>query len=390
MAVEADTADDREDSLGIDLPTLDREHTTVIAAAAASSARAGGSGRVSTAPPPVARSSRLPQQPHPGPVRSTLSRASDGTRPPGSTGATRATPRRPRRSRKGLVLVLVVVLLTGLVGYAGWWFGIGRYTTTPGVLNLSVADATAELDQAGLGAEVVEREFSETVVAGSVISTDPEPGAKILEDGTVGLTVSKGRERYAVPRLVGKPLATAESMITERNLAVGEVAEVWDEDVEKGSVVSASPAPGTQLRRDSVVDLEVSKGPEPIKIPDFTGRSGDVAKERLGDLGFEVEFTEENSDTVREGRVISQDPDKGKGYRDDVITLVISKGPVLVEVPRLNAMSVDEATAELAAVGLRIAVEKTEFYVGLERVVRQSQSAGDAIPKGSTVTVYIV
>ncbi|WP_238993505.1 Stk1 family PASTA domain-containing Ser/Thr kinase [Nocardioides caldifontis] len=379
--------DATEDSLGLDLPTVDREPTTVIAGAGASRSTATRSAgtRVGTAPP-QSRGRRLPEQP--GPVRSPLSRPSDGTRPPGGSGATPA--RRPRRNRRGLVLLLAVVLLTALVAYAGWWFGIGRYTSTPAVINLSLADATDKLEAAGLDVDVVEREFSETVVAGSVISSDPSAGSRILEDGTVELVVSKGRERYAVPKLRGEPLATAQGLITEGNLTVGEVTEIWHEKVAEGMVVSADPAPGTQLRKDTAINLEVSKGPKPIKIPDLTGRPGDEAQERLEGLGFDVEVSEEHSDAVRKGRVISQDPDEGKGYRDDVIQIVVSKGPVLVEVPRLNAKSVDEATAELAAVGLNIAVERTEFYVGLERVVRQSQSAGDAIPKGSTVTVYIV
>jgi eukaryotic-like serine/threonine-protein kinase len=381
------------DATRVDEAEVDREPTTVIAGVTASSGAAASatrhSGRVGTAPPP-ARGPRLPEQPHPGPVRSTLPRASDGTAPPRGSGATPSAGRRPRRNRRGLVLLVGVVALTVLVAYAGWWFGIGRYTTTPAVINLSLADATDELEAAGLDVEVAEREFSETVVAGSVITSDPTAGSKILEDGSVELVVSKGRERYAVPKLVGEPLATAQGLITERNLVVGEVAEVWHEKVAEGAIVSADPAPGTQLRKDTAIDLQVSKGPKPIKIPDLTGRPGGAAQERLEGLGFDVEVSEEHSDAVRKGRVISQDPAEGKGYKGDVVQLVVSKGPVLVEVPAVRAMSVDDATAELEAAGLKIAVERTEFYVGLERVVRQSQSPGDAIPKGSTVTVYIV
>ena len=69
---------------------------------------------------------------------------------------------------------------------------------------------------------------------------------------------------------------------------------------------------------------------------------------------------------------------------------MVSKGPVLVEVPNVRTMSVDEATTALESVGLKIDVVQTEFYVGLNRVVRQSVDDGEAIPKGDTVTVYIV
>jgi serine/threonine-protein kinase len=310
-----------------------------------------------------------------------------GPRPP--AGATPARPAK-RRSRRGPLLLLLVVLLTILVAYAGWWFGIGRYTATPGVLNMSVPLATDKVETAGLELDVVDKEYSETVTAGSVISTDPEPGSKIVEGGTVEAVVSLGPERYEVPKLGGTPYSEAEALLEEHHLTLGVVTRKYDEEVPKGIIIAADPGVGTELQKDRPVNLIVSKGPEPIKIPDFTGKDADRAQQELTDLGFEVEVTEENSDEVEDGDVISQDPDRGKGFRDDTIALVVSKGPVLVEVPNVRTMSVEEATAALEGVGLKIAVVETEFYVGLNRVVRQSVDDGDAIPKGDTVTVYIV
>jgi serine/threonine-protein kinase len=276
------------------------------------------------------------------------------------------------------------------MAYAGWWFGIGRYTPTPGVTTLSVAAATEKVEESGLELEVVEEEYSETVPAGSVISTDPAAGDRILEGGTVEAVVSLGRERYSVPKLGGKPFDEVEGLLEENNLVLGDVTREFSETVEKGLVIRATPGVGTELQKGREVDVLVSKGPEPIKIRDFTGKDADRAAEKLTELGFEVRTSEEHSDVVAEGDVISQDPDGGKGFRDDVIELVVSKGPVLVEVPNVRTMSVEEATAALAGVGLNIAVERTEFFVGLDRVVRQSVDDGEAIPKGDTVTVYIV
>ena len=87
----------------------------------------------------------------------------------------------------------------------------------------------------------------------------------------------------------------------------------------------------------------VSKGPRPIKIPDYTGKPADRAEAALEKRGFEVDTTEVNSDTVPKGRVVTQSPDSGNGQRGDVISLVVSKGPVLVEVPEVVRMGVAEA-----------------------------------------------
>jgi serine/threonine-protein kinase len=155
-------------------------------------------------------------------------------------------------------------------------------------------------------------------------------------------------------------------------------------------VVAASPSAGTEVRKDSAVDVTVSKGPQPIRIPDFTGRHATRAEERLKALGFTVDVTEEHSDTVPKGRVVSQSPSQGIGHRGDTVELVRSQGPVMVQVPDLQTKSVSEATAELEALGLKIAVHRTKLYVYLDRVVRQDPAAGTAVPKGSTVTVSVV
>ena len=312
-----------------------------------------------------------------------------GTRPGTPTGSHPARPT-GRRGRRGPLLLLVVVLLTASMAYAGWWFGIGRYTPTPGVETLPLAAATEKIEDHGLELEVVEEEFSEIVPAGAVISTDPAAGDRVLQGGTVEAVVSLGPERYAVPQLGGEPFDAVEELLAEQNLVLGDVTREYNENVKKGVVIRATPGVGTELQKGRAVDVLVSKGPEPIKIRDFTGKDADRAQEKLGELGFEVRVTEENSDVVAEGDVISQDPDSGKGFRDDVIELVVSKGPVLVEVPNVRTMSVEEATAALAEVGLNIAVERTEFFVGLDRIVRQSVDDGEAIPKGDTVIVYIV
>jgi beta-lactam-binding protein with PASTA domain/serine/threonine protein kinase len=344
----------------------------------------GGATAVTTGAGPRTGGGPVPPHPRPRP---------DGTRQPlprPGADPRATTAARPSRSRRGLVLLVAVVLLTALAGYAGWWFAVGRYTSTPGVINLGVAAATDKAEEAGLGLEVAQREFSETVQAGSVISTDPAAGSRIVEGGTIEAVVSRGPERYAVPKLRGKDLTEVEGILEERNLALGKVDRVFSETVERGVVMSSAPAAGTELQPGSVVAVTVSRGREPLEVRDFSGKDADRAQERLTATGFEVEVTEENSADVPEGRVISQNPTEGTGFRGDVITLVVSKGPVMVEVPDLRTMSVEEATESLEEVGLEIEVRRTRFYINVDRVVRQDPDSGSSVPEGSTVVVSVV
>ena len=153
---------------------------------------------------------------------------------------------------------------------------------------------------------------------------------------------------------------------------------------------STQPPAGTPLKRGDTVTVVVSKGPRPIKIPDFTGKVATLAKAALERRGFKVDATEVNDDNVPKGRVVSQSPDSGTGQKADVISLVVSKGPVMVEVPNVVGMGLDAATEQLKAAGFNVDVRHSTVYIGVKYVVSTDPGRGTSAPKGSTVTVNIV
>ncbi|MCW2760073.1 MAG: protein kinase [Marmoricola sp.] len=315
------------------------------------------------------------------------------TAPPRDARPVRSDPppsRPPRRSRRGPVLLAIILILAALAALGGWYLGVARYTSTPGVLNLSEAAARVKLDKSGLSLKVSDQAYSETVVRGYVISTDPGPGDRVLKDGTVSAVVSLGPERHKVPDVRGKTLDDAQQDLDTAKLEYGEAVNRFDEKVPTGRVIGTDPTPGTALRRNTAVDVIVSKGPKPIKIPDYTGRAVAPATKALERLGFEVDATEVNSDTVPTGRIVSQSPDSGSGKKDDVISLVVSKGPVMVEVPNVVGMGLEAATQRLEAAGFKVTVRRASLYVGVHYVVSTDPARGAKAPRGSTVIVSIV
>ncbi|MCP3421195.1 PASTA domain-containing protein [Nocardioides sp. STR3] len=310
-------------------------------------------------------------------------------RAPSRVAAVDTTER--RRSVKGpLVLLLSLLLVAGVAGGA-WWFGWERYTTTPGVLNLDEAAATAELEDSGLQAEAGEPAYSENVAAGLVIATDPEPGGKVLDGGTVTLTLSLGPERYDVPDLVGQTEDQAQDALAATNLAFGESKGRWSETVPEGQVIRTSPKAGTTLKPGASVDLVLSRGRKPIEVKDWTGESFDDASAALEKRGLQVSVTsEEYSDTVAEGDVITQNPPTATLFRGDTVSFVVSLGPELVEVPRVQAMGVDAATELLEGLGFVVETEESGTYLGLGYVASSDPGAGEEVRKGSTITLYLV
>jgi eukaryotic-like serine/threonine-protein kinase len=297
---------------------------------------------------------------------------------------------RTRRSRRGPLLLVVLLLLAVSVAAGGWWLGEGRFVSTPGVLNLPAADAEAKVEAAGLSFEVGGRAYSETVARGLVVRTDPAGGEDVDRNGTVTAFVSRGPERHPVPRLSGLSLDRAQASIARARLSYGAVTYRYSEKVGRGIVVRSDPPASTRLRRSALVDVVVSRGPRPVKVPDLTGKDADDATRVLTQRGLQVTTEEQHSDTVAEGDVVSQTPDEGTLFRDDVVELVVSLGPVLVDVPGVVSRNADDATALLEDAGFGVRTERVDVYIGLGVVVRQSPGAGDRAPRGSTITLSIV
>jgi eukaryotic-like serine/threonine-protein kinase len=320
-----------------------------------------------------------------------------GTAAPGGGGRGRPPARppghRPRdsqRSRRGPLLLGLVLVLAVATGAGSWWFGSGRYTSTPGVIDLSARAAAAKARADGLSFRVAGRSWSETVPAGSVVSTDPAPGEHIVRHGTLAAVVSRGPERHAVPSLAGLGLDAAQAALEKARLGYGDASYAWSARLAKGSVLRSDPKAGTRLRRGTAVDVTVSKGPRPIKVPAFTGKDAKDAARALHKLGLEVDSTQENSDTVPKGDVVSQTPHRGHLFRGDTVRLVVSKGPVLVEVPEVRRMSAEKATTTLRADGFEVHTTRVAYYLSLGLVVNQDPGSGSRVPRGSTVTIYVV
>ena len=297
---------------------------------------------------------------------------------------------RPRRSRRGPVLLVLALVLALLVGGGAYWLGWARYTSTPGVLGMAEDDAQAKLEAAGLKVEYADPAYSETVPDGRVITTDPGPGERVLDDGTITVTVSLGKERYDVPRLRGRTEDQAQDALLEVKLSYDETVLRYSEKVPEGQVIGSRPTAGTTLKPGAPVDLVISKGRRPIKVGDWVGKNADNATEKLKARGLVVRVTgEEYSDTVAEGDVISQDPTGGTLFKGDEVSFTVSLGPELIEVPSVRGFGVDAATERLEDLGFDVEVDSS-FPDPLGFVFGTNPRAGEEVPKGSTITLIVV
>ncbi|MFD8739671.1 Stk1 family PASTA domain-containing Ser/Thr kinase [Streptomyces sp. NPDC059618] len=294
------------------------------------------------------------------------------------------------RPRRGMMLVVAAIVLVLGLGAGVWYINSGQFTKVPPVLAKTEQQARSRLQDAGLDVKQVKHAYSDTVKRGTVISTDPGVGQRIRDNDSVTLTVSDGPQTVKVPDLKGLALFKARDVLKGDGLAPGMVTREFSQDVLKGFVIGTDPAAGTERHSGSAIALVVSKG-APVELPDVTGSSVDDATTQLESAGLKVKVaTARVNSQFDKGQVARQTPGAGgEAAAGDTVTLTLSKGPEMVEVPDVVGDSVDDAKKALTDAGFQ--VEEDRGLLGLfgDTVKKQSVHAGDTAPKGSTITIQI-
>ncbi len=303
----------------------------------------------------------------------------------------RASSVRPPRRRRGWIALVAVLLIGALVAGGAWALGATRTVAMPELVKLTPQAAQAKLAPLELTLDSSTTEFSETVKAGLIISTDPVAGADARQGSTVSAVVSQGPERYAVPQVAGFTVDDATTAITDATLTVGATTAAYDDKLATGLVVRTDPAASTSLKRDQAVALVVSKGPAPVKLPAVVGTDATKATATLTKAGLKVTTSQDFSKTIAAGSVISMTPKAGSTVdKGSTVALVVSKGPPPVKVPDLYRTSEAEARAALTSLGFKASVSYPIGITPFGLVVRQSAKAGSSIPFGSTVSIQVV
>ncbi len=296
------------------------------------------------------------------------------------------TPRRGTGSRRavpmvvGALIALVLVIATALLlarpGAAD--------VAAPAFVGLTADAAKTTASDAGVLLEVKQRPSDDP--AGVIIDQSPDRGEWMHDGGTVTVVVSRGPPPVPVPDVAGRTEGEAQFILADAGFAVASETE-YDENTPAGIVLRTDPAATAGAPPDSVVKLIVSAGPAPVPVPDVTGLTYDEAVAVLADDRFGASRAEEFSDTVEAGRVVRTEPAAGQeARRDSEVTVIVSKGPELVAVPSLRGLTVEDASAQLRAIGL---VPDVEDYEPGGRVRAQDPDPGTQVRKGEKVTLFL-
>ena len=293
--------------------------------------------------------------------------------------------------RRGLLWIIILVIAALLATGAGWFFGMGPGSpgTIPRVANKTVAEAQQLLATAGFQSTTKDV-FDDDIQAGLVVGTEPEAGREIRKFQPVSLFVSKGPQLFPLPSLSGLMLDDAKNELNGAEMALGPVTETFSETEPAGTVLAQDPPAGTAARRGTPVGLTVSKGPEPIPVPDVRGQEQGAAVKALEAAGLKAVISPEtvNDKKVPKGAVVAQEPSSGTLTRGASVTLTVSKGPKLVNVPSYIGKQADDARKALEKLGFEVRVNNV--LGGFFGTVRDQDPVNTQVPEGSVITLTVV
>lgn len=296
--------------------------------------------------------------------------------------------RKPRSAAQKTGVAVAWVLIVALVAAAGWFFGRGPGTVIriPSLNGLLQEQAVSQMSEQGIPVRLGSA-FDDDIAIGRVVDSHPSTGENIMKFQGVELIVSQGPERFEIPDVAGKSLQTATELLAQRELAKVKEVREYSSEVEKGKVISSSPAAGKTAARKDTITLAVSKGPAPVQVPALQGLSQDAAAAALESAGLRLQVGDPvHSGTVPSGMVAAQSPQNGTAEVGSTVTVNLSQGPEFVRIPSVIGLDVAEATRVLEEAGLTV---KAHHVLGeLSQTVRMQSPLNRSVERGSEISIY--
>lgn len=198
------------------------------------------------------------------------------------------------------------------------------------------------------------------------------------------------------PEIVGHTLDEAKEILSELGLEVRVGMELPSNDVPEGVIMSQTPDAGASIKSGQSIEVNVSKGKVDGNVPDVVGKSLANARTMLETYKFKVgTVSEEVSESVPKGTVISQSPVAGTPYPDgSEISLVVSLGSekdIARSKFNVEGMMLDQAKKLIEELDLKLG--EITYVEDINRkedtVISQSPAPGMSIQEGDVIDLVV-
>ncbi len=305
----------------------------------------------------------------------------------------------PRRAFANVAMLAVALAAAIAIGF--WIFGrpLPDFGATITVGNyVGEADAAAEQQAIndGLRTQIL-HSTSNTVPLAHVIRQNPAPGTKVAKNSIVELIVSNGLPTLGLRDVRGFDAADATRILEDDKFRV-RIVQKYDVSP-KDNVIDERPAAGSRVRQGSWITLVVSKGPQPVVMPNFVGMTVDHANALAARLGITLDTSQQ---VVIPGQppntIASQDAAAGSSIKPGVtVRVAVNVASPAAPAPSAGAEVVPQvigepyatAYAALQQAGFAVYVQWSIQSTANGTVIGENPSGGAQIASGSQVTITL-
>jgi|GEM_PF-5061569 beta-lactam-binding protein with PASTA domain/tRNA A-37 threonylcarbamoyl transferase component Bud32 len=154
----------------------------------------------------------------------------------------------------------------------------------PSFVNLTVQNYISLLKSEGFNTSL-NYSYSSTIPNGQIISINPKVGSMLQPGNGIAIVISKGPQPIQVPAFGNLTLSQYSGELNELGFKT-QLTYSYSNSVQNGQIISVNPLPGTYLVPGSAVVINVSLGPQLVKVPDVIGDKIDLAYQLITQAGL--------------------------------------------------------------------------------------------------------
>lgn len=231
--------------------------------------------------------------------------------------------------------------------------------------------------------EIIEEEQYDTKITERiVISQSIKDGSRIFKKSSIKIIVSKGKdpnEKISVPEKDSATASDIKAWKEENDLSNVTIKEEYSSEIETGKIIKYEfeniATNETNFTRSDKLTIIVSKGAKVLNMEDFTSKTQTEAEKWCQENNVNYEVKEKFSDTIENGKIISQSVENGQELTDDTtIVFEVSIGAG-IKIPNYSKVSSDEAQELSDKVKLKIK-NVYNMNVSYGKLISQSVKAG--------------
>ncbi|MEZ5372476.1 MAG: PASTA domain-containing protein [Microthrixaceae bacterium] len=298
-----------------------------------------------------------------------------------------------------IALAVLVALMWMSVDAFSQRLGVDRDLIVPDIevqdfTGQGLADAQRDVEASGLVATVEFRANDlDDFPPGTIFTQRPLDGTKLPAGSRVTLIASSGPSQFVVPDVAGQELEEAQLLVVAIGLVPKPVPE-YSDSVRLNEVIETRPRPGTEAAEGSDVEIVVSAGYAPRKVPDMVSKPAEEALNLLGRSGLGAgEISTVYRRDAEEGTVLETSPKADTVLpRNSAVDVVIAGPPPTVGVPSVEGLARGRAESELAEAGLEPLILILEVPFGSPddgRVISQGVPPQTEVDPGFEVELIV-